>query len=81
MTALLLSSQDGEWQGLFINGHLLEEGHDLSDPKFWLDVGKKYGLDGCDLRSDEMGDEDDQILMECGNFPGKLSDLKGSYPR
>lgn len=81
MEALLLSSQDGDWEGFFVNGDLIKEGHALRDPKFWLDMGKRFNLDGCDLRIDELNDDDDGLLMDNGNFPAKLSGLKGVYPR
>ena len=37
--AILLHSKDGDWEGLFINGQLIDEGHELGEGRkeyFWL---------------------------------------------
>lgn len=79
MEALLLSTQDGDWKGFYINGELLEEGHELNDPSFWIEVGKKYLLDGCDLKRVELNDYDNQSVCDLGCFPESSKELTGIY--
>ena len=78
--AIVLSSDD--WEGLFIDGKLVSEGHHLGEGRpgnFWLDIGRKYDIDGSDLKEMEVTPEDDDELMDAGSFPRTLDELKGDY--
>ena len=78
--AIVLSADD--WEGLFIDGKLVSEGHHLGEGqpgRFWLDIGKRYDIDGSDLKSMGVTTEDDDMLMSAGSFPQTLDELKGDY--
>lgn len=80
--AILLTSQDGDWEGLFINGKLISEGHQLGEGRkefFWLNIGAEYGVKGEDLIIKEINNEDDEELSMNGNFPSRISMLNGEY--
>ncbi len=83
MRPLLLTTQEGDWEGLFVNGKLIEEGHTIGegDPvRFWLTFAHEYKCTGDDIVIAELNDEDNETLMCDGSFSGKkLTDLKGAY--
>jgi hypothetical protein len=81
MKVIILTSQDGDWEGLFINGNLIDEGHTLGegDRAYLLEKSEEYGFTSKDIGGGEVNDEDNEYLMQFGGFPGGLSDLKGSY--
>lgn len=81
--AIILLAQEGDWEGLFINGELIQEGH-----TFWegihpfiyiLRMAEKYGLLAEDITIENLSDEDDEHLMNVGGFPKQLSELKNNY--
>lgn len=82
MKAILLISQDGDWEGLFIDGKLISEGHQLGEGRkefFWLNIGAEYGIKGDDLVVKEVNEKDDEELSRNGGFPSRISMLDGSY--
>lgn len=79
---LVLSTQSGDWEGLFVDGVLISEGHHLGEGKpaeFWIDMSKKYSFESKDITRHEVTDEDDDLLDRWGSFPKNLSELKGKY--
>jgi len=81
--AILLHSKDGDWEGLFINGQLIDEGHELGEGRkeyFWLNIGAKYQITGDDLVTMEVAAEDDNQLADLGTFPSSLAEMIGKYP-
>lgn len=80
---LILSSQSGDWEGLFIDGNLIDEGHKLggsSHPSvYWLDMSELHKFKSDDLNFKEVTDEDEEYLCNCGSFPINLNELKGDY--
>ena len=79
---LVLSTQSGDWEGLFIDGKLISEGHKLGEgnsKKFWIDMCKKYELLYEDIVEKELNYEDEQYMDLYGGFPTILSELKGDY--
>jgi len=82
MKVHILSSQDGDWEGLFVDGKLVSEGHVLGEGNsqmFMLEMAEKYGFKGDDVLSLEVNDSDDEMLQTTGGFPDKLKDLSGNY--
>jgi len=80
--AILIHSQDGDWEGLFINGKLIGEGHQLGEGRkeyFWLNIGAKYGITGDDLIIKEIEDIDEDYLSTSGKFPATLAEMRGKY--
>lgn len=71
MKVLILSSQNGDWEGLFINEKLIDQGHVLGegDSKLYmLKAGEKYGFTSKDVVFKETTDEDESYLEDCGSF-------------
>ncbi len=72
----------GDWEGLFIDGELVTEGHNIGEGSpeiFWLDIASKYKIISADLMVKELIELDDEELAEIGTFPKSLSMLKGDY--
>lgn len=82
MDVLVLTSQNGDWEGLFVNEDLVSEGHKFYDGRsrfFLLELAEKYGFTSKDVREAEVNREDDVDLYLRGSFPEKLYALKGTY--
>lgn len=80
--AVLLKSQDGDWEGLFINGKLYDEGHKLGEGdyvRFWLGISQKFNIGPKDIIISEANNFDDEELQEVGGFPDLLCELTGNY--
>lgn len=80
--AILMTSKDGDWEGLFINGRLVSEGHQLGEGRkefFWLNIGAKYQITGEDLIVKTVTDDDDELLQDAGSFPMDITQLAGTY--
>lgn len=79
---LVLSTQSGDWEGLFVDGVLIEEGHHLGEgtpAEFWIEKSKEYSFESKDIVYHEVNDEDEEFLDSWGRFPKNLSELKGKY--
>lgn len=77
MKLIIASSEDGDWEGLYINGELVEEGHSLN----WRRVISKHFLgDSFYIESMEDIEVKGKWLSEEGSFPILLEELleKGS---
>lgn len=77
MKLLLLKSQSGDWEGLFLDGQLFTENHKIGDEQWWFRLGKMYHMH--ELVVKELVIEDDIKLADFGNFPANLSELVGKY--
>jgi hypothetical protein len=82
MKVLILSSQDGDWEGLFINGKLIDEAEVLGEggsKTYLLEMSEKYKFSTNDVSYLDVNDEDNEELMLSGNFPTEISELIGTY--
>lgn len=79
--AILLQADD--WEMLYINGELKEEGHTLNEGasrvKYFLELSKKYDFDLSEMREITMSEEDQVELEDCGSGNSFLSEYKSSY--
>ena len=79
--AILIQADD--WEGLFINGRLVEEGHTLhegnSRVKYFSQLSKDYDFNLDEMKELWITDEDDEILYQYGSFPLTLDELHGDY--
>jgi len=79
--AILIQSDD--WEGLFINGKLVEEGHTLNEgrsrTKYFIKLSKQYDFDLEKLIETEIDEEDEERLYNIGCFPENINELKGKY--
>ena len=69
---LILCSQSGDWEQLWVGNSLISEGHVLGegDNRLYLwRAGLKYGFGPDDIEWKELDDEDEKIAEETGSFP------------
>ena len=81
-SVVILTTQDGDWEGLFIDNKLISEGHVLGEGKsktYLLKQSEIFNFKYNDVICHVLKNEDDEILSNNGNFPKLLSDLKGIY--
>ena len=78
---LILISQSGDWEGLFIEGELIDEGHSLGegDRTYLLKKAEEFNFKSNQVRVLEVTNEDEEDLETSGNFPATLALLKGNY--
>lgn len=79
---IILSSQAGYWEGAYLDGELLSEGHKLGERNhfYWLlEMAEKYAFKRSEVVDHEVNDEDELYLEYAGRFPKNLSDLSGTY--
>ncbi|MBT6051742.1 MAG: hypothetical protein HOG49_33480 [Candidatus Scalindua sp.] len=78
MQVLILTSGSGNWEGIYINGELHDEGHTLGDGDsrlYLMKVAEGFNFKVKDITVDEVTDEDDSYLYKMGRFPKLLEDL------
>ena len=72
-----------EWEGLFINGKLVEEKEVLNEGndrvKYFLELAKKYEFNLEEMNEYWVNDKGDTFLNDYGCFPEKLYDFQGMY--
>lgn len=79
---LILSSQDGDWEGMFIDGVLIDQAHVLGEGDsqiYLLEAAEKYGFTSKDVKFKTVTNKDEKDLMDSGEFPPTLGELKGKY--
>lgn len=78
---VILNSED--WEGLFIDGKLVDEGHSLTDGNhpiiYWGKIFQKYKFTEDEIFISEVSKFDDELLYSTGCFPKNLSELKTKY--
>lgn len=77
---ILLKGDD--WEGLYVNGKLIDEDHKLGESKpekYWINVANDYNITANDLTVDWLESEDEELVGERGSFPKFLEELSGSY--
>lgn len=81
MSVLVLKADD--WEGLFIDGKLIDEGHSLEEGsdriKYFQEASKSHDFDIMDVKIKWLEDKDEEELMSSGSFPDTLKELKGNY--
>ena len=65
---LLLSTQSGDWEQLWVNGELMDEGHQVDKMDMWK-MGNQYGFGPDDIQYEELDDEDEEDAMNTGCLP------------
>jgi len=75
--AILVKSDD--WEGLFINGKLVEEGHTLNEGtsriKYFSSLAKKYNFSLEDMKEAWVTEGYEEWLYDSGSFHENLSDI------
>ena len=79
--AILIQADD--WEGLFIDGVLIEQGHTLnqgySRVKHFINLAKTHNFDVEELEEVWVQEVDEDYLYAHGGFPKNLNELKGKY--
>ena len=81
MNVLILSSQSGDWEGLFVNGTLIEESYELGkgDQLFMLGMAEDFGFKLKDVYLRTLLDVDERMLQLQGCFPDSINKFKADY--
>lgn len=83
--AVILSSQEGDWEGLFVDGKCIDQGHHLGGGNesksklFMVEQAEKYNFKLNDIAYSDVTNEDEEMLQSGGWFPETLSELSGVY--
>lgn len=79
--SILLKAED--WEGLYINGELVEEGHTLNQGmnriEYFFNLAEEYDFNLKEMKELYLTEEDEELVMDWGNFPKDINDLKGVY--
>lgn len=80
-SVVILTTQSGDWEGMFIDGELISEGHHLggNNRMFMMQMGEKYKFTSGMVREKYLDDNDDEMMETRGSFPKNIVDLKGEY--
>ena len=79
---VILQSQSGDWEGLYVDGYLQDEGHTLGegDSKLYmLKAAEEYSFKSSDVKISQLSDDDDLELGKHGNMLSYLGDYKTMY--
>lgn len=74
---LVLHTQSGDWEGLYIDGKLITEGEGLEDINEWLIIAERYKISGVIYK--ELEDIDDNEVYNIGSMPTTLEGFKREY--
>lgn len=76
--AILIGSED--WEGLYVNGKLVEEGHTLNQGynriNYFKKLAKKYNFSLDELESGYVTPEYGEELEDIGSFPTDITEVK-----
>jgi hypothetical protein len=77
----ILSTQSGDWEALYIDGKLIDEGHHLGegDTLYLLKQSEAYNFRACDIVVAEINNQDEETVSDEGSFPSHLLNLEGTY--
>lgn len=79
--AILIQAED--WEGLFVDGTLVDEGHTLNEGmsrvKYFIKLAKHHNFDLDELKEVYIDERDEEKLNDIGCFPVSLYDLVGDY--
>lgn len=79
--AILIEADD--WEGLFVNGKLVDEGHTLNEgmsrTKYFINLSEKYNFKLKEMKEKYIDEKDEDELYRIGCFPNSLDQLKGKY--
>ncbi len=76
--AVLIKADD--WEGLFVDGKLVDEGHALNQGygriKYFKELAKEYNFDINEMDEFYVTEEYEDYLCDAGEFHENLSDVK-----
>jgi len=78
----ILNTQCGDWEGLYINGELIDEGHSLGEGNrvaYFFTLCTEHNITYDDIEFHELCDTDDTQIGNYGAMPSNLSKLTVEY--
>jgi len=78
---VVLNTQSGDLVGIFVDGLLKEEGHDLQPmgSGSLLNLSEEFNFASTDVTNHELNDVDESEMEDTDGFPRSLSDLDGFW--
>lgn len=80
-SALILQTQEGDWEALYIDGECIDQGHDLHQGTHYmvysLKIINKYRVGIISVVT--ANNEDNELAQKSGRFPDHSSKLTGDY--
>lgn len=71
---IIVHNEGGDWEGIFVNGILETESHNLYT-RDWIDLIHKYKTFGEITRYDVQ----DEYMSEIGSFPNKFDEIPKEF--
>lgn len=78
MDVVILNTQSGDWEGLYVNGKLISEGHTICRMGL-LEMAEEHRFTVADIRCMELEDEDEEDMESIGSFYKDIKEFKGKY--
>ena len=78
MKVIIVSTQFGDWEGLYIDDKLIDDGHELGEgdgKHYMLKASEKYGFKLKNVKTCELNDEDEDTIADSGSFPKNYEEL------
>lgn len=82
MNVLILSTQSGDWEGIYVDGKLIDESHLLgggNSRMYLLELSEVLGFTSKDIKFKELSDEDEAEVIKSGSLEGNLYDFHSKY--
>lgn len=83
MNKAIVLRSEYDWEMLYINSILTEEGHTLNEGQerflYFLNISKKYNIKLENIVFSKLKDEDEDLLNETGRAPTNISEFKYLY--
>lgn len=82
MKVLILESPEGDWEGLYIDGVLIDEGEVLGEGDsrlYILKTAEEHGFTSSDIEVKELSEADATELRSYGSLEVRLSNYVDTY--
>jgi len=82
MEVIVLQTQSADWEALYINGNLIDEGSELGEGLnrlYFLRKAEEYDFSSKDIKFLEISNDDEELVSRSGCFPDVIYELHGDY--
>ena len=82
MEIFVMQTQSGDWEGLYVDGRLVDEGEILGEGLsrlYLLQKAEEFEFTSEDVKFFELSKKDSEYALELGSLPDKKSDLFEVY--
>ena len=80
LNLVLFTNPHDDWEGLYLDGNLIEEDHQIGGAffrEYWISIGAIHGTQKIELR--EVYGKDAETLNDNGNYPMLMTEFKEKY--